>query len=368
MFTAPRYHSNQHFSVKALVDAGHEVSFFVLRVGHSEVHEALVPIVLGKSKAFELIRSVFAKAVRTCLRQNGGMPPVGTLWREFRKIRPEITVVRGPRSSFGLLAAVVVKLIGAKLIFYSQGPKRRKLMAAKKFGYSFALWAIGARWITPVLGSPEKNGGDINRIHYVPFVITPLTCPQEKQWFSGGVINILTIGKFQPRKNHRLFLEAVGRLSRSYPIRATIIGECTTQEHRGELEDVKRHCQHLGLDARVEFKINLPFPDVQKQYPKHDMFVLASRDEPAAVSPLEAMAHSLPVVCSDSNGTSCYVRSGESGFVFHTDDLDDLEACMSRLVSDRQRLIKMGHRSYQLVVSEHAPKRYVETLLAIAGS
>ncbi len=51
--------------------------------------------------------------------------------------------------------------------------------------------------------------------------------------------------------------------------------------------------------------------------------------------------------------------------MFRTDDLDDLETCMLRLVSDRKRLVMMGRRSYQLVVSEHRPKRYVETLMAL---
>ena len=38
------------------------------------------------------------------------------------------------------------------------------------------------------------------------------------------------------------------------------------------------------------------------------------------MSVLEAMAHSLPVICSDSNGTQCYIRPGENGYVFGTDD------------------------------------------------
>ena len=47
---------------------------------------------------------------------------------------------------------------------------------------------------------------------------------------------------------------------------------------------------------------------------------LPSSDEPAAVSHLEAMSHSLPVICSDSNGTRCYIRQGENGYVFRTGD------------------------------------------------
>ena len=37
MFTAPRYHTNQHFVVKALLDAGHEVSFLALVRGAERV-------------------------------------------------------------------------------------------------------------------------------------------------------------------------------------------------------------------------------------------------------------------------------------------------------------------------------------------
>ena len=50
VFTAPRYHTNQHFAMKALLDAGHEVSFLALKRGHSEVYDALDPTILGDIK------------------------------------------------------------------------------------------------------------------------------------------------------------------------------------------------------------------------------------------------------------------------------------------------------------------------------
>ncbi len=36
VYTAPRYHTNQHFSVKALIDSGHRVSFLALTRGQSK--------------------------------------------------------------------------------------------------------------------------------------------------------------------------------------------------------------------------------------------------------------------------------------------------------------------------------------------
>ena len=96
--------------------------------------------------------------------------------------------------------------------------------------------------------------------------------------------------------------------------------------------------------------------------------MLPALREAASVSVLEAMAHSLPVICSDSNGTQCYIRPGENGYVFGTDDVDGLTAAMGEIVGDRERLKAMGRRSYELVVSEHAPERYVRALEGLVGA
>ena len=366
VYTAPRYHTNQHFIAKALLDAGHSVSFLVLRRGASETYEALTPTVLGCSPAFDTLRRLAAKCPGVNFGDTGGLPPPLKFWRAMRRLGPSAVVARDPFSAYGLLAALVTKLIGARPILYIQTPQHRRLKWWKRALLALVRRITGAEWMTPVPGSPGQPAHSL--LHYVPFVMPPQTAPDAKHWFAGGVVNVLAIGKWQPRKNHGLFLEAIRRLCQRHAVRATIIGECSTQAHRRELEAVKRHCTRLGLDEVLEFALNLPFSEVQQRYASHDIFVLTSRDEWAAISPLEAMAHSLPVVCSDSNGTQCYLRPGENGFVFRTDDPDDLEACLLRLVSDRERLVAMGHRSYQLVVSEHAPGRYVDTLMALIGT
>ncbi len=366
-FTAPRYHTNQHFPVKALMEAGHEVSFLVLRRGQSETYDALAPRVLGCSHVFEALRRMTAALPGVRLSSDGGIPPVRKFWREMRRLRPSAVVVRDPFSAYGLLAVLAAKLVGARPVFYTQTPAHRRSSGWKLRAAVLARGMAGAGWITPVLGSPDQGKTANGPLCYVPFAMPPQTSPDGRRWFAGGAVNVLAIGKFEPRKNHPLFLDAVHRLSSRCPVRATIIGECSTPAHRKELEAVKGRRRSLGLDETVRIEVNLPFHEVQQRFKEHDMFVLASRDEWAAVSPLEAMAHSLPVVCSDSNGTACYIRPGENGFVFRADDLDDLEACMYRIASDRDLLAAMGRRSYELVVSEHAPEKYAQAIMEIAG-
>ena len=346
-FTAPRYHTNQHFAVKALLDAGHEVCFLALGRGQSEFYEAMQPTVIGE-----------AGLARTWRR----------VWRHMRELRPDAVVVRNPLTGFGLLSIAAARLVGSAVVLYSHTPMHMRFRWWQKLKGWAVTWVSRAAWMTPVLGWPELHRPGLGAMRYVPFVIEPQTAPEQREWFRGGTVNVLCIGKFQARKKHRLFLEAVSRLSELYPVRATIVGECTNAEHRRELAGVEELRASLGLVERVVVKTNLPFPELQQEYALHDLFVLPAVREAASVSVLEAMAHSLPVICSDSNGTQCYVRPGENGYVFGSDDVEGLTAAIEKVVEDRERLKEMGRRSYELVVSEHAPERYVRALEELAGA
>ena len=85
--------------------------------------------------------------------------------------------------------------------------------------------------MTPVLGRPDRHPPGLGPMRYVPFVIEPQTDPEGREWFRDGVVNVLSVGKFQELKNHRPFIEVVSRLSSCYSVQATIVGECSTAEH-----------------------------------------------------------------------------------------------------------------------------------------
>ncbi len=352
LFTAPRYHTNQHFAAKALLDAGHEVSFLALTRRRSEVYDVLCPAVLGISAS---------------LRKVGlSVPTPSAFVTKLTRAKPDAVVVRNPNSAYGFMSAATARFMGRTVVFYSQTPMHRKLKWWERLVRAFPAWIAGAKWITPVLGSPEDYPPAFKALRFVPFVMEPQTPPENREWFRGNFVNILCIAKFMRRKNHDLFVRAIARLSEKYEVSGTIIGECTTSDNEALLAEVSHLASLLRMEERVQIKLNLPYSDVQSEYVRHDLFVLPSRDEPAAVSPLEAMSHSLPVICSDSNGTQCYIRPGENGYIFRTDDLDDLVKCMERIISDRDRLKQMGARSYELVLTEHSPARYVEKMVAIA--
>ena len=316
VFTAPRYHTNQHFAIKALLDAGHEVSFLALRRGQSEVYEVLHPSILGE-----------AAPVRLWMRT----------WRQMRALRPDVVVVRDPPTAFGLVSVAAARLMGRTVVFYTHTPVYRRLGWWKKLWRWLPAWATGAAWITPVLGWPDRYPrSPWGACGTVPFVIEPQTTPDRKEWFRGGAINVLCIGKFQELKSHRPFYRGeMSRLSSRYPVQATIVGECSTdgaQAH--ELAKTQGATRSpLGLGNRVHHQRRIfRTARCRESTPSFTTCSCwpAAKDASFRVSLLEAMAHSLPVICSDSCGTgrsATYVR-GENGYVFGRDDVDGLVAAM----------------------------------------
>ena len=97
-------------------------------------------------------------------------------------------------------------------------------------------------------------------LRFVPFVMEPQTAPNQKLWFRGGAINVLCIEQmFSGRKNHHVCSCGLSLVCRDDTrSSATVIGECTTTEHRRELAELERVPQRpLGLDDSVCFKTNL---------------------------------------------------------------------------------------------------------------
>ena len=366
VFTAPRFHTNQHYPAKALLDAGHKVTFLVLRRAQSETYEALSPTVMGCSRTFDVLRRAAAKLPWVGYSGVGGLPPPLRFFALLRRLRPSAVVVRDPKSAYGMLSSLVAKLIGAKLILYTQTPQHQHASRRKRLIYWLMMRTTGAEWFTPLRGQADRYPAVNEVLRYLPFVAETGTTPSSKRWFRKGTVNILAIGKFQRRKRHDLFLDAIAEVADKHAVHALIVGECTTDEHRQVIRDVTRQRVRLGLEEAVEVRTNLPFAEVQRLYTTYDLFVLPSQGEPAAVSPLEAMAHSLPVICSDTNGTSCYILPGRNGFIFRSGDAQHLAACIAEAIQDRDRLTKLGAESYRQVLVEHHPARYVNALVEMA--
>jgi glycosyltransferase involved in cell wall biosynthesis len=329
-----------------LVSQGHDVTYDVIQIGQSEDHSVLTPrLMMESQRRSRLLRDVVAYR------------------RRLRTLRPDVIVIRSIPKHFALTAAVAARSAGTPIILVTQGPVHVAPSWRRDLMRSIVMSAFRAPMISPVAGDRKRPKVHPN-FHYLPFA-ADLSNDPKASWSTEGSVHILTIGKFVSRKNHLLLVRAFHSLRQRFDVKLTIIGEVSTASHERHYAEVEAEIKALGLDADVALRTNLSHAEVKAAFPQHDLFVLPSRAEPASVSILEGMSFGLPVICSSTNGTRCYIDEGRNGYVFKSDDVEDLVAKMEDVIRDRTRLAQMGAVSRNLAATVHAPSSIYHAFMGL---
>lgn len=149
-----------------------------------------------------------------------------------------------------------------------------------------------------------------------PVVIyNPLTLQPGKA-STGQSRQFLAVGRFTPlHKGFDLLIVAFAHFAKTNPDWTLhIVGEGPEEEL------YRRMIAREGLQERILIH---PFThDIQRHYAEAQVFVLSSRWEGLPLVLAEAMAHGLPVVCSDL--PVCQEVLGDSALYFRKGDIDDL--------------------------------------------
>lgn len=369
VYIAPMFHTNQVPIVKGWVEHGDQVCFICQYRGKTENHDYCTPIVLGYSRLFLLINAVYKKicgrkkrlsAYPEAFQDKCGFPPIFKLAKILKKQKPDLVVLR-ERSVYCIFACMVCRIHRIKCILYNQTPLWDDKPPRNDLAHRIVKRLTPSTRMTPVLGDSATGYLDPDAV-YVPFVIEPHLAPAQKKFYADGTIRLLCVGKFEERKHHLMLLEILTHLLPEYPISLTLVGEASTPHHESYLKKVREYINVHQLEAQVHIYTNCKPDQMADFYRNADLFVLPSTGEFASVSQLEAMSYSLPVIVSDTNGTACYVENGENGYLFRDKDVADLEAKITDMLRDLDRLKQMGARSYELVQTKYAFSGYMDKL------
>lgn len=369
MYVAPSFHPNQAPIMKGWVQNGDKVTFISQYLGPTEDHSYCSPIILGYSGLFVVLNRAYAwiqkrKRTRTAypeaFQNKCGFPPYFRLKKIIVQVRPDLVIVR-ERCLYSMVAYHICKVKNIPCILYNQTPLWDKTPPKTDVPHRIIKSLTPPLRMTPVYGD-SKNGYLDPNAQYIPFVIEPKLNPENKVYFQNQEIHILCVGKFEVRKHHLMLLDVFSRLERNYPLKLTLVGEVSTPNHQIYLKKVHEYIDRHNLHKKVDIHYNCKTGDMPLFYENADLFVLPSTGEFASVSQLEAMSYSLPVIVSDTNGTACYVENGENGYLFRDKDVADLEAKITDMLRDLDRLKQMGARSYELVQTKYAFSGYMDKL------
>jgi len=358
LFIAPRFHTNQIGIIQTLKTEGHEIRFLAVLVGPTEDHSLIKPEILPESNLSSLIRKYFGDGG---VNQRRYFPNPLALYSFFKNFSPDIAIIRYHGIWFAHLTAICAKLTGCHVIFYDQVNPDFLLKIhsgsvkafIRKIVFYSRLSIFKAVWMTPIPSNLSTPTNFSNRCYFIPFSV-PVASKSRKV---NQPLQFIVVGKYQPRKNHLLMLEAVYKLSKQYKFYVTFVGEVVTSSQisiRNQVEDIVKSFE---LDSIVTFQDNVPYSEMEKLYRCHDVFVLPASDEPASISVLEALGQGVPVICSDTCGTRTYIREGVDGFVFTSNDQSSLITILERFLSNPDICVSMSMNALQgseKTISSHA--------------
>lgn len=164
---------------------------------------------------------------------------------------------------------------------------------------------------------------------------------------SQDAVVILFSGKLEEKKNPELLLDAFIAL-KDNKAHILVVGD-------GKLKrGLKEKVAHLEKDVRerIHFAGFVNQSAMPSIYLASDIFVLPSKGpgETWGLSVNEAMAAGCAIIVSDKCG--CYldlVKEEENGFVFQSENLEELISLMKRMVSEKNRLKEMGEASKKMI-------------------
>ncbi len=370
MYIAPRFHTNQADVVKGWLDRGDEVLFVSYYATIIEDYSYVQPVVLGFSPVFMVINKVYMEIMHrkdvaaSSFKINHGFPPFFKLRKIIRDWKPDVIIMRDRT-----LYSIAGYLIGhnkSKCILYNQSPIWDK-PSKQDFKHKLVRHLTPKFRMTPVMGIKESGKVIAEHSYFVPFVVEPQISPFEKKYFKNNHINVLCIGKYEPRKHHMMLMDVLKEISdflgEKYHL--TVIGEATGRLQKEFYFKVESYVKDNHYEDTVTLLTNVPKDITNNYFKEADIYVIPSTDEMASISQLEAMSFSIPVICSDTNGSACYVHDGENGYQFRDCDKDDLKKKLLMLMESREKIVTMGEEAYNSILANNQFIQYYDGIQKI---
>jgi glycosyltransferase involved in cell wall biosynthesis len=282
------------------------------------------------------------------------------LYKKIRSIEPSIIVFRLEMNftSFLMLANIVFSRI--PFIIYDQWPIIGISKLKKLIRFILNIF-LQAPIITPVysynddwIGNRIIENYDCKKINFLPFgmPVFDKAMLKKKESYSAKPIRLVSIGKYQFRKNH---LKVINHLSLNSDfmksnVEVEIIGESTQSEHIEVLNKLNQLILSSNLKNKIKLTYNLNHQEALNKIKECDIFLLLSDSEPASISNIEAMAFGKPVIIKSGNGTANYLNKKLGGFIVSNfDDFSEKISYLIREVKERERFGTNNIKSIKLI-------------------
>lgn len=189
--------------------------------------------------------------------------------------------------------------------------------------------------------------------------------PERPEASDSSVTYIGYVGRIDPNKGWRQFVEVVSRLPEDFKFKATLIGTGS------EVGDLKKEIESVK-PRDVEYVSHVVQHELRKYYSRFDLLIFPTmrKEESLGLVGIEAMACGTPVIGSDIGGIPSYLKDETNGFLVEPGNVDaiiDRVLRYSEMSADEKEAMKMNciERSkayYTHNVAEELARKFNEIL------
>nr|XP_022910599.1 GDP-Man:Man(3)GlcNAc(2)-PP-Dol alpha-1,2-mannosyltransferase [Onthophagus taurus] len=121
-------------------------------------------------------------------------------------------------------------------------------------------------------------------------------------------IRILSLAQFRPEKDHQLQIQAMYELREIISevdferITLVLCGSCRNEDDTIRVKDLKDFSKHLSLENRVEFRVNITYEELLKEFESASLGIHTMIDEHFGIGVVELLAAGLITIAHKSGG------------------------------------------------------------------
>ncbi|MEM2241037.1 MAG: glycosyltransferase family 4 protein [Nitrososphaeria archaeon] len=179
-------------------------------------------------------------------------------------------------------------------------------------------------------------------------------------------VRILSVGRYDPRKNYEVLLYAVKKLIEVKPEYKDRLSVSIVGSEYGSLlwyfYKIKHLVNMFGLNKNIELLRSLNDEELLNQYLQTDIYLHTSLYEGLPNAIQEAMSMGIPVISSNVGGIPLVIKNGYNGFLFDPSKTKILAMLIDQLCSNQDLRNTMGENARKTAYSRWSLPRYIMNL------
>ncbi|USO01358.1 MAG: glycosyltransferase family 4 protein [Alphaproteobacteria bacterium] len=189
---------------------------------------------------------------------------------------------------------------------------------------------------------------------------TLYSLPSSRLFFPDGKVRLGYLGRIERAKGIDTLIQAVSKLkSDNLDISLILAGS----GRPAYLHKVKQSIHTQGLTHVVAWEGWIG--DKKDFFSKIDILILPSHSESFGLVILEAFAHGVPVIASDTDGPMSIITPNHDGFIFPRAEENSLAATVNALIHDPHKLDACARNAFDTLHTRYDTSNSQKTLRAL---